>query len=135
MLGVDLVCISEFSSQLEQPGTVFMRNFTKYELNDAKSSANMHASLAGKWAAKEAFIKAWSSLLIGNPPRVLRDEVNFAEIEVRKDLWGRPLISLHGSVAKTFKQDADINSVEISISHDGDYAIAVCNYNSIQHNS
>jgi holo-[acyl-carrier protein] synthase len=41
-------------------------------------------------------------------------------IEVVSDAWGRPRIRLHGEVAKHLE---DV-SVEISLSHDGDYATA-----------
>jgi holo-[acyl-carrier protein] synthase len=41
-------------------------------------------------------------------------------IELVSDAWGRPRIRLHGEVAKHL-QDC---SVEISLSHDGDYATA-----------
>jgi holo-[acyl-carrier protein] synthase len=41
-------------------------------------------------------------------------------IEVVTDAWGRPRIRLHGEVAKHL----DGMSVEISLSHDGDHAIA-----------
>jgi holo-[acyl-carrier protein] synthase len=41
-------------------------------------------------------------------------------IEVVADAWGRPRIRLHGEVAKPLE---DV-SIEISLSHDGDYATA-----------
>ena len=41
-------------------------------------------------------------------------------IEVVADAWGRPRIRLHGEVAKRL----DGHTLEVSLSHDGDYAIA-----------
>ena len=41
-------------------------------------------------------------------------------IEVVADAWGRPRVRLHGEVAKWL---AD-HTLEVSLSHDGDYAIA-----------
>jgi holo-[acyl-carrier protein] synthase len=41
-------------------------------------------------------------------------------IEVVADAWGRPRIRLHGEVAKHLEGC----TVEISLSHDGDYATA-----------
>jgi holo-[acyl-carrier protein] synthase len=81
--------------------------------------------LAGKWAAKEAFIKAWGSAISPKPPPIPPDAVDFAEIEVVKDLFGRPGLKLHGKVANSFSGEA--NNIAISISHDGNYAVAVCN--------
>jgi holo-[acyl-carrier protein] synthase len=41
-------------------------------------------------------------------------------IEVVSDAWGRPRIRLHGEVADHLAG----HSLEVSLSHDGDYAIA-----------
>ena len=41
-------------------------------------------------------------------------------IELVADAWGRPRIRLHGEVAKHL----DGHTLEVSLSHDGDYAIA-----------
>lgn len=77
------------------------------------------ASLAARWAAKEAFVKAWSESQWGEPP--VMDEHVHALIEVVRDAWGRPRIRLHGEVAKRL---ADV-TVHVSLSHDGDYATAL----------
>jgi phosphopantetheine--protein transferase-like protein len=60
-VGIDLVSITDFAEQVDQPGTVFAETFTPGERRDASdksSSAARH--LAARWAAKEAVIKAWS---------------------------------------------------------------------------
>jgi holo-[acyl-carrier protein] synthase len=44
----------------------------------------------------------------------------FALIETVTDAWGRPRVRLHGDVARHL---ADC-SVDVSLSHDGDHAIA-----------
>jgi len=71
-----------------------------------------------RWAAKEAVVKAWSASLHGEPP-VMDEQVHHL-IEVVADAWGRPRIRLHGEVAKHL----DGHALEVSLSHDGDYAIA-----------
>ena len=73
---------------------------------------------AVRWAAKEAVIKAWSASLYGEAP--VMDEHVHHLIEVVADAWGRPRIRLHGEVAKRL----DGHTLEVSLSHDGDYAIA-----------
>ena len=58
-VGIDLVSITDFAEQVDQPGTVFAETFTPGERRDAadkSSSAARH--LAARWAAKEAVIKA-----------------------------------------------------------------------------
>ena len=84
-------------------------------------------SLAARWAAKEAFIKAWSCALFGSPPLLGIDEVDWREIEVIHDEWDRPAIALHGGVARACETSLGAGStwrVLVSISHDGPCAIA-----------
>lgn len=118
-VGVDLVHVPAFAEQLEQPGSRFEDVFTPGERRDANgrpTPASRH--LAARWAAKEAVVKAWSASLHGSAP-VMGDEA-LGLIEVVPDAWGRPRICVHGEVAKHLE---DV-SVELSLSHDGDYAMA-----------
>jgi holo-[acyl-carrier protein] synthase len=118
-VGVDLVHVPSFADQLDQPGSEFAEVFTPGERRDAngrRTDAAQH--LAARWAAKEAVVKAWSASLYGTPP-VMDDEA-LRLIEVVSDAWGRPRIRLHGEVAKHL----EACEVEISLSHDGDYAAA-----------
>lgn len=118
-VGVDLVHVPAFAEQLEQPGSRFAGVFTPGERRDANGRTTDAARhLAARWAAKEAVVKAWSASLHGSAP-VMGDEA-LGLIEVVSDAWGRPRIRLHGEVAKHLE---DV-SVEISLSHDGDYATA-----------
>lgn len=121
-VGVDLVHVPTFAEQLDVPGSRFAGVFTPGERSDiADRSADGGGDArhwAVRWAAKEAVVKAWSTALFGQPP-VMGDEA-FALIETVTDAWGRPRVRLHGEVAR---QLADCE-IEISLSHDGDHAIA-----------
>ena len=151
-IGVDLVDVASFGEQLGQEGSVFHRVFTAREWNAAarftpeqgapaseasEGLSTSHASsglsmrsmsmrsiqsLAARWAAKEAFIKAWSSLYYG------RDQVDWSEIEVVNDRWGRPSLRFHGAIADALQQTESEISASltwlVSLSHDGNYAIA-----------
>ena len=75
--------------------------------------------LAARFAAKEALIKAWSSLHFARPPRI--PNPNLKEIEVINDHYGRPALRLHGALQKQLGN----YKTQLSLSHDGDYAIAV----------
>ncbi|MDT3766966.1 holo-ACP synthase [Gleimia hominis] len=66
--GIDLVFVPDFAEQLHQPGSVFARVFTDREWDRAQRRPDPMASLAARWAAKEAVVKAWSSALFGMPP-------------------------------------------------------------------
>jgi holo-[acyl-carrier protein] synthase len=118
-VGVDLVHVPAFADQLDRPGSEFDRVFTPGERRDANGRATEAARhLAARWAAKEAVVKAWSASLHGLPPVMGEEALHL--IEVVTDAWGRPRVRLHGEVAKHL----DGCSVEVSLSHDGDYAIA-----------
>ncbi|WIK64413.1 holo-ACP synthase [Gleimia hominis] len=66
--GIDLVFVPDFAEQLHQPGSVFAKVFTDREWGRAQRRPDPVASLAARWAAKEAVVKAWSSALFGMPP-------------------------------------------------------------------
>lgn len=122
-VGVDLVHVPSFADQLTQPGSRFGGAgggvFTPGERRDARDRPDDPAPhLAVRWAAKEAVIKAWSASLHGQPP--VMDEHVHHLIEVVLDAWHRPRIRLHGQVA-TWLADHEL---EVSLSHDADYAIA-----------
>ena len=61
-VGVDVVGVTAFAAQLDEPGTRFARVFTPGERRTARGrgrSASQEAqSLAARWAAKEAVLKA-----------------------------------------------------------------------------
>ncbi|WP_257160264.1 holo-ACP synthase AcpS [Corynebacterium cystitidis] len=120
-VGVDVVHISAFRQQLGVPGSTFESVFTARELRLAATKLDRAEHLAGRWAAKEAFIKAWSQSIYGQSPLIDPDRVNFAEIEVVADRFGRVAIVLTGEVATVAPA-----AQSLSISHDGDYAMAVC---------
>lgn len=122
-VGVDLVHVPSFAEQWELPGSRFVSLFTPGERADVAERGGgvrpkMMRHFAVRWAAKEAVVKAWSSSIFGQPP-VLGDEV-FGQIETVTDAWGRPRIALHGDVAQHLADCV----VDVSLSHDGDHAIA-----------
>ena len=128
-VGVDLVGIAAFAEQLEEPGTRFAQAFTPGERRAARAGsdgdrAREAESLAARWAAKEAVIKAWSSTCFGHPEVIDPASVDLREIEVRTDAWGRPGVRLHGAIADSMTQYA----VHLSLSHDpaaGEGGIAI----------
>jgi holo-[acyl-carrier protein] synthase len=114
-VGVDVVGIAAFAEQLEESGTRFARVFTSGERRAARAGSGSEAeSLAARWAAKEAVVKAWSSTCFGHPEVIDPAHVDLREIEVRTDAWGRPAIRLHGAIADSMS-DYD---VLVSLSHD-----------------
>ena len=120
-IGVDVVDISTFAEQLEDPHSQFIaRTFTPGEQAEASSRPGKRAShLAVRFAAKEAFIKAWSGRRFDQPP--ILPSIDPLEIEVCSDHWGRPRLQLHGTLAQALGQGL---SAHVSLSHDGAVATA-----------
>ncbi|MET0767975.1 MAG: holo-ACP synthase, partial [Aeromicrobium sp.] len=118
-LGFDLGPVRWFAALVDQPGSRCVGVFRPgvgCEAGCRPSDSARH--FAARWAAKEAVVKAWSASMFGDAP-VMSEHVHHL-IELVADAWGRPRIRLHGEVAKHLEG----HSIEVSLSHDGDYAIA-----------
>jgi holo-[acyl-carrier protein] synthase len=114
--------VPSFAEQLALPGSRFGSVFSVGERADAVARslepAQAAAFWAARWAAREAVVKAWSATMFGGPAPY-GDEV-LAQIEVACDAWGRPRLLFRSDVAEAL-EDYD---AALSLSHDGDYAIA-----------
>lgn len=117
-VGCDLVHVPSFAEQLDRPGSRFADVFAPGERRDVAARGGQARHWAVRWAAREALVKAWSSAIHGHPP-VMGDEV-FGMVEVVCDAWDRPRLHLHGAVAQHL---AGVD-VHLSLSHDGDHALA-----------
>ncbi|MEJ7757696.1 MAG: holo-ACP synthase [Nocardioidaceae bacterium] len=107
-LGIDVVDVERFAASLERSPGLRHRLFTASE---RKHSA---ASLAARFAAKEALAKALGA------PAGLR----WVDAEVHTEDGGRPFLRLHGSVADR-AQAVGATAVHLSLSHDAGIASAV----------
>jgi len=104
-IGIDIVDLGKFKDSLLSGGDTMKKNiFTKRETSSVKEISK----LAGIFAAKEAFIKAFSN-----------KKFKMNEIEIGNDKRGKPILKEPASVLRNSK-------VELSIAHDGNYVIAVC---------
>ncbi len=110
MIGIDLIKIDRMKRFIERFGDQGLKKFLNLE--EIKLVKN-HRNAAGFWAAKEACSKALGCG-IGR-------ECNFHDISLTKSSKGAPLITLSPKVQQAF----NITNTSVSITHDGDYAIAV----------
>ena len=110
--GVDVVELSRFQQAMRRGGRAFMRRiFTAQEEAYARRrKRTMMLHLAGRFAAKEAVIKAMSQI---DPKRLLA----MNQVEVRNDRLGRPHIILHD------RRSGRVN-VHVSLSHVNTVAVA-----------
>ncbi|PSN67417.1 hypothetical protein BS50DRAFT_574116 [Corynespora cassiicola Philippines] len=113
-VGVDVESISAINVDNE---TFIKRNFTAQEIAYCKKAASPQSSFAGKWSAKEAVFKSLGVKGQG-AGAALKD------IEIVNDEAGAPTVQLHGSAAEEAKR-VGVKTVNISISHSDDQAVAV----------
>ena len=106
-VGVDIVDIARFTRALERTPKLGERLFTDSE---RELPAN---SLAGRFAAKEALIKAFGG----------SGSMTFHDMVVVKDELGKPSFELTGA-ASEMASAKGIDSVHLSISHDANAAVA-----------
>lgn len=110
MIGIDLVKIERIAGLIERRGEKALQRFLS---DDEIALVKSPRTAAGFWAAKEACAKA---LGCG-----IGAECGFHDIVLSKSSKGAPLLALRDSVRRRF----NITDTSLSITHDGDYAIAV----------
>jgi holo-[acyl-carrier protein] synthase len=111
--GVDLIEIERFDRIEPRIRERFMhRVLTIQERSEVKDS---NSTLAGKFAAKEAVVKA---LGCGIGP------VSFQDIEILHDANGQPVLHLYKN-AKRIAEKNNLKDWSVSISHSQHYAVAV----------
>jgi holo-[acyl-carrier protein] synthase len=106
-IGVDLVDIARFERTLERTPRLLERLFSPAE------QTRPPRSLAARYAAKEALIKALGG----------SDGVHWTEIEITPEESGRPWFTLTGSTAAVIA-DRGITGLHLSMSHDAGFATA-----------
>lgn len=124
-LGVDTQLISEIEVSISSSTNFLNRNFTPEEINYCRSTSDPAASFAGRWAAKEAVVKAISSCDDNERSRELWEGGGAAlkDIEILRGPSGAPKVVLHGH-AQTVASVLGVGSIKVTISHSGEYAIA-----------
>jgi holo-[acyl-carrier protein] synthase len=115
-IGTDIVECLRVAKMIERHGELFLtRVFTSYEIDycTARKAATQH--YAGRFAAKEAVLKALGTGWTRG--------IHWRDIEIRNDLGGKPRIELSGG-AKEMGRKLGISEVHISISHCRTHATA-----------
>jgi holo-[acyl-carrier protein] synthase len=114
-LGIDLVQAQKLAQSLLAEGFV-ERVFTPAEAAACRAVKNSVQSFAGKFAAKEACMKALGA--------GIRQELWFADIEVLDEPSGAPRVILSDRLQGMGLIPAGA-VIHVSISHTGDFAVAV----------
>ncbi len=114
LCGTDIIEISRIRNSIEKSGDRFINLiYTPKEIEYCESKKNAkYYHYAGRFAAKEAIFKAISSLLKD------KYEISWHNAEVLNDKNGNPKIEFRKIIFK------NIESIDISISHCKEYAVA-----------
>jgi len=114
-VGIDIVDIGEIEESLREEG-FNRRVFTTAEMDSVQRYRKQAEHLAGKFAVKEAFMKA-----IGAG---LGQSVTFTEIETLSEETGKPYVTISGEAKKRF-DNCEAKEIHVSISHASGVAVAV----------
>jgi len=115
-IGVDIVDIARIQALLDRYGERFLaRVYTKAETTYAMRGANKAERLAGRFAVKEAVMKALGT---GKSQGIL-----WRDVETVRARSGKPEVHLHGQAVK-WAQTRCGGAVHVSITHDGGKAVA-----------
>lgn len=114
--GIDIIEISRIAGmRADHPDRFLERCFSPGERAYAESSRRCDEHLAGRFAAKEAAMKALGT--------GWRSGIAWTDIEVVLLPSGRPTLRLHGKAAE-IAGELGITSWSVSLSHAEDYAVA-----------
>lgn len=115
-IGSDIIHIPRVARAIENE-RFLQRVYTARECAYAKSRGRgMVASLAARFAGKEAVLKAFGT--------GLRDG-KLTDVEILPDALGAPVVHLDGYFAAR-AEEMGVERVLVTLSHERDYAIAYC---------
>jgi holo-[acyl-carrier protein] synthase len=113
-VGIDIVNIERMKQVVKKWGHRFLeRVFTENEISYCYEKKEPYLSLAVRFAAKEALIKALGSV----------SALSLKNIEVVNSESGKPLFRVVESLEKVLKEKF-IKRVHLSLSHEHEYGVA-----------
>ena len=115
-IGTDIVECLRIAQMIERHGELFIsRVYTEHEIEYCRLRKAATQHYAGRWAAKEAVLKALGT--------GWRRGISWRDVKVRNKPDGRPVIALRGG-ARDLVEQLGIREILISISHCRSHATA-----------
>ena len=115
-IGTDITECLRIAQMIERHGELFItRVYTPAEIQYCQSRKQSTQHFAGRWAAKEAVLKA-----VGTG---WRRGISWRDVEIKNQLGGKPTIALHAGL-RDVAEDLGIGQILISISHCRSHATA-----------
>ncbi|MEX0794599.1 MAG: holo-ACP synthase [Pirellulaceae bacterium] len=115
-IGTDIIECLRIAQMIERHGEMFInRVYTPHEIQycGERKAATQH--YAGRWAAKEAVLKAIGTGWIKG--------ITWRDVEVANQFGGKPTIRLSGGALQSSRKRG-IEEIQISISHCRSHAVA-----------
>ena len=115
-IGTDIIECLRIAQMIERHGELFItRVYTQHEIQYCQSHRLATQHFAGRWAAKEAVLKALGT--------GWRRGISWRDVEIRNQPGGGPTVALRGG-ARDVVEELGITEMLISISHCRSHATA-----------
>jgi holo-[acyl-carrier protein] synthase len=115
-MGVDIAEVHRIQGAIERHGEVFLRRvYTPREREYCEQFRNKYERYAGRFAAKEAAMKALGT--------GWRRGVRWVDLEIVREPSGRPTLALAGEAGK-IAQQLGVKNISLSITHTEAQALA-----------
>jgi holo-[acyl-carrier protein] synthase len=115
-IGADITECLRIARMIERHGELFInRVYTPEEIKYCQSRKQATQHFTGRWAAKEAILKALGT--------GWRRGISWRDIEVRNEPSGRPVVAVRGGVKDAVEQ-LGVGEILVTISHCRSHATA-----------
>ena len=115
-IGVDIVEVRRMAKALQGTHNMEKRVFSPEEICYCKERKNQFQHFSGRFAAKEAALKAlgtgWSQ------------GIRWTDVEIKSAEMGKPVLNFHGKAKEIF-EDSGAQHALVSITHAPTYAVVV----------
>lgn len=116
-IGTDITECLRIARMIERHGELFIdRIYTPEEIKYCQSRKQATQHFAGRWAAKEAILKALGT--------GWQRGISWRNMEIRNEPGGKPIVAVRGGV-KDVVEELGIAEIQISISHCRSHATAL----------
>ncbi len=116
-IGTDITECLRIARMIERHGELFLgRVYTPDEIQYCQSRKQATQHFTGRWAAKEAILKALGT--------GWRRGISWRDMEIRNEPGGRPTVAVRGGVKDVVEQ-LGITEIQVSISHCRSHATAM----------
>ncbi len=115
-IGIDITECLRIARMIERHGDLFInRVYTADEISYCRNRKQTTEHFTGRWAAKEAILKALGT--------GWRRGISWRDVEILNEPGGKPIVNVHGG-AKSVIEQLGITRLLITISHCRTHATA-----------